>query len=95
MGAAFWHRDGDDLIIELRVIPRARRTESAGLREDRLCIRLQAPPVEGKANRALLLWIAEQFGVVRSAVTLERGERNRDKRVRVRGVTEMPASLRE
>ena len=47
-------RDGADWVVEVRVQPRASRTEFAGLLGDRLKVRLQAPPVDGRANAALL-----------------------------------------
>ena len=55
-----------------------------GLRGDALKIRLQAPPVEGKANATLLAFIADKLDVPRNAVELVHGHTGRDKIVRVR-----------
>jgi len=52
-----------------------------------LAVRLAAPPVEGAANKALIAFLAEAFGVSRSAVRVESGERARRKRVRISGLT--------
>lgn len=83
-GAGDWCRwDGADLLLEVRVIPRAQRTGIAGIRDGRLLIRVQAPPLEGRANAALEQCLARLCGVGRGAVTLERGAHGRDKRVRV------------
>ncbi|MEX2575581.1 MAG: DUF167 family protein [Halofilum sp. (in: g-proteobacteria)] len=79
----FCRWDGPDLLLEVRVIPRARETAVAGLRAGRLLIRLQAPPAEGKANAALERYLARLCGVSRGAVTIEAGETARDKRVRI------------
>ena len=87
-------RDGSDLLLELRVQPRASRTEFAGCLGERLRVRLQAPPVDGRANAALIEFIAKSFGVSRSAVTLEKGLSGRDKRVRVAGAGALPEALR-
>ncbi len=77
-------RDGADLVIDVRVQPRASRSEIAGTFGQRLRIRLQAPPVDGRANAALVEFLAETFGVPRAAVTIEHGLSGRDKRVRIR-----------
>jgi len=79
----FCRWDGADLLLQLRVIPRARETGFAGIRHGRLLVRLQAPPVEGKANAALEKWLARLCGVTRAAVTIESGGHGRDKCVRV------------
>ncbi|WP_297527302.1 DUF167 family protein [Thiohalobacter sp.] len=74
---------GEDLVLELHVQPGARRSGFAGLHGDRLKLRIQAPPVEGKANVALLRFLAEACAVPVSRVALERGSSGRHKRVRV------------
>ena len=72
--------------LTLHVQPGARKSEVAGEHGDALKIRLAAPPVEGKANAALLLWLAECLQVPRKAVSLLSGERNRHKIVAVQGL---------
>jgi hypothetical protein len=78
-------RDGGDLLIEVRVQPRASKTGFAGMIGERLRIRLQAPPVDGRANAALVEFLSVAFGVPRAGVTIERGLSGRDKLVRIRG----------
>jgi uncharacterized protein len=78
-------REGGDLLIEVRVQPRASRTGFAGTIGERLRIRLQAPPVDGRANAALVEFLSDAFGVPRAGVTIERGLSGRDKLVRIRG----------
>jgi hypothetical protein len=86
-------RDGADLLLEVRVQPRASKTEFAGRIGERLRVRLQAPPVDGKANAALVEFLADSFGVPRSAVVLEKGLSGRDKRLRIHGGGAVPAAL--
>ncbi len=86
-------RDGDDLVIELRIQPRARRSEFAGQHGGRLRVRLQAPPVDGRANAALLAFLAEAFAVPRARVIIEQGLASRDKRVRIRAAAPLDPSL--
>lgn len=87
-----WCRwDGADLLLEVRVVPRAQRTGIAGIRNGRLLVRLQAPPLEGRANAELERCLARLCGVGRGAVTVESGARGRDKRVRVARPGTLPA----
>jgi uncharacterized protein (TIGR00251 family) len=74
--------------IAIRVIPRARRTIVDGRRGDAVLVRLAAPPVDGAANEALLRALADWLRLPRHAVSLLQGERARDKRVRVEGLSQ-------
>jgi uncharacterized protein (TIGR00251 family) len=74
--------------IDVRVIPRANRTQASGERDGRLLVRLAAPPVDGAANAALIEYLSELFDVPRRAVRIVSGERGRQKRVAVDGVSE-------
>jgi uncharacterized protein (TIGR00251 family) len=86
-------RDGADWLLDVRVQPRASRTEFAGLRVDRLRVRLHAPPVDGRANAALLEFVAAACGLPKSRVTLERGQAGRDKQLRLHDLEQVPAAL--
>jgi uncharacterized protein (TIGR00251 family) len=72
--------------IAVRVQARVRREEIVGMRAGALIVRVTAPPLEGRANRAVCALIAGAAGVPPSAVTIVRGETSRDKLVRVEGV---------
>ncbi|MBP8951174.1 MAG: DUF167 domain-containing protein [Armatimonadetes bacterium] len=74
--------------LRLRVIPRARKDEIAGERDGAVVVRLQAPPVEGAANKALLKFLAKQLGVRPGDLTIASGAQSRDKIVRVEGLTQ-------
>lgn len=84
---------GDCLTLTLHVQPGAKHTAVAGLHGEALKIRLAAPPIEGRANEALLRFIAGIFEVPLRNVTLKQGEQSRHKRVEVRGSTVDPDSL--
>jgi len=73
--------------FQVRVVPRGRRDEIVGLHGDALKVRLTAPPVEGKANHALRVFLAERLGVSPAAVEILGGHTSRQKRVRVVGVS--------
>ena len=67
------------LKIAIHAVPGARRTEAAGSHGDALRVRLAAPPVDGKANAALIAWAARAFGVGKGQVDLVYGTSGRHK----------------
>jgi len=71
------------LILSLHVQPNARRTEFCGMHGEAMKLRLAAPPVDGKANSALLAFLAEFCDLPKSAVELVGGASSRAKRVRL------------
>ncbi len=71
----------------VRVVPRSAKEGVAGYDGEVLRIRLNAPPVEGKANEALGRFLAKALGVSRGSVTLVAGEKGRNKIVRIEGMT--------
>lgn len=77
--------------FSVRVQPRAASTEVRGVRNGALHVRLQAPPVDGAANAALVNLLAESLGIPRRAVRVVAGESARLKVVDVAGVT--PADI--
>lgn len=88
------HWDGTTLHIALRVQPRAHSDSFAGLYGSAIKVRIAAPPVDGKANSHLLDWLAREFGVSRSRVTLVRGRTGRNKQIAITSPTVIPAPLR-
>jgi uncharacterized protein YggU (UPF0235/DUF167 family) len=74
--------------LKLRVIPRAKRTGWGGRRGEAWVVRLQAAPVKGAANAALLDFLHEALGVPGSALEILSGEQSRDKLVRVHGLSQ-------
>jgi len=74
--------------LKVRVIPRAGKDALAGRRGDALLVRLQAPPVEGAANKALAKFLAETLGIRAADVRIVSGEKSRDKVVEISGATE-------
>jgi len=80
-------QDAEDVLLKVRVQPRASRTEIAGIAGDTIRIRLTAPPVEGAANEALIEFLAQELAVSRGSITLRSGRSSRNKSVAIRGVT--------
>lgn len=73
-------------MVALHIQPGARRSAVVGVHAGRLKLALQAPPVEGRANEALVAYLAAALRIPRRQVLLVAGERSRDKRVELRGV---------
>lgn len=91
---ANWYRwDGDDLLLSLRVQPRASADAIGEPAGDHLKVRLTTPPVEGKANAHLRRFLAKLFHVPQSRVELIGGEQARLKRVRIQAPGQLPAFM--
>lgn len=74
--------------LTVRVTPRARRSEVGGILEDgTIRIRIQEPPVEGKANRALVVFLSKILGVRKNQIEIVAGEKGLDKIVAVEAMT--------
>ena len=91
--ADWYRRDGENITLTLHVQPGAKRSEIAGLHGDALKIRLAAPPIEGRANEALLKFIAKLFDVPLRQVELKRGEQSRHKVILVQRSRVAPDSI--
>ena len=82
--AVYLHTEkSGDVLIDVHVVVNAARTHADGIHDQALRMRLHAPPVDGKANQALLHWVADQLGIARSHVALVRGQTAKRKQLRV------------
>jgi uncharacterized protein len=75
-------------MIRVHVIPNAKIDKVAGEHGAVMKIKLRAPAIEGKANAALRKFLAEKLSIPQRAIVLERGERSRDKVLRIDGLSE-------
>lgn len=85
---------GQSLRLLLRVIPRASREGWGGRRGERLVVHLTAAPTDGKANARLKKFLAAEFRTPQSAITIERGDRSREKTVRIEAPGRIPEAVR-
>jgi uncharacterized protein (TIGR00251 family) len=91
MTAGEWYRwEGEDLVLRIRVQPRASRDAFAGVHGDQIKLRITAPPVDGAANEHLIGFLADAFAVPRRDVALIRGLRGKSKTVRIRHPGHIP-----
>jgi len=74
--------------LHLHVAPNAKIDKVVGAHGDAIKIKLRAPAVEGKANRALMGFLAEKLRIPERAISLERGEKSRAKVIRIEQLDE-------
>lgn len=84
-------RSDGSLLLSVHVQPGAARTELAGMHGDALKLRLAAPPVDGRANKAVIAFLAELLHLPKSAVIIRSGLRSRAKTLLLTGIAELQA----
>ncbi len=82
------------VLVAVRVVPRAGRTAFAGIHADALKLRVAAPPVDGRANAAAGVALAEALGIPSAEVELVSGEHSRAKQFAVRGLSVTDVRMR-
>lgn len=83
----------DGTIVQIKLSPRASDNKIVGIMDNAVKIRLQAPPVDGKANKALIKFIAKLLKVPASGVQIISGDTNRNKRIYIRNIP--PETVRQ
>lgn len=79
--------DSASVSLSVHVQPKASRTRLAGLHGEALKLCITSPPVDGKANGAVIQFFAKLFKIPKAAVTIASGEASRDKRIILAGVS--------
>ena len=74
--------------IRVHILPNAKVDKVVGDHGDAIKIKLRAPAMEGKANAALIRFLAAQLGILPRQIALMRGEKSRDKLIRIKGLSE-------
>ncbi|MEQ1604481.1 MAG: DUF167 domain-containing protein [Pyrinomonadaceae bacterium] len=77
----------NDIIISVRVIPRASRTEIVGEHDGALKVRVCSPPVDSAANAEIIRLFAKHFGVSKSEVSIVSGETSKNKRIKIENLS--------
>jgi len=81
----FIEKEGS-FIFDVRVVPRASKSEIVGELNGALKIKLKSPPVDGAANAELIKILAKKFGVAKSAVGILNGQTSKQKQIRISGI---------
>ena len=92
-GKMWYHQEGDKIRLLLYIQPGAKVTEVCGIYDGALKIRLNAPPIDGRANEAIKKFLAQQFSVSLKNIHLLRGEKSRKKVFVISNSTISPENL--
>jgi uncharacterized protein (TIGR00251 family) len=84
--------DALETVIKVKVLPRSPRTEIVGKEEGVYRVKMTEPPVEGRANKALVNFLSEKLGIAKSQIEITAGKTSRVKRVKVRGMSDATVS---
>ena len=88
MAIVLTEKDGT-VAFDVRVVPRASKSEIVGEHDGPLKVRITAPPVEGAANAELIRLLAKSFGVPRSNVSIVGGESSKKKRIKIENLSQL------
>lgn len=91
--ASYWQWQGEDLLLQILVQPKAGKDEIAGPHGDELKVRIKAPPVDGAANQALVKYFSKLFKVPKSHITILSGETSRHKRLCIQSPRCLPEGI--
>jgi len=75
-------------ILQFHIVPNAKQNQVIGEHGGAIKIRLRAAALEGKANVALISFLAEELKIPRRTIVLERGQKSRDKLIRIEGLSD-------
>ena len=89
----FYEWQGENLLLRVKAQPKASKDEFAEVMDNRLKIRITAPPINGKANQHLIKFLAQQFMVSKSQIELLAGDAAREKRFMIRSPNQLPAII--
>ena len=76
----------DGIAIEIKVEPRSSRRSISGIMDNRLKVKLTAPPVDNAANEQLIEIISEETGVKKSSIRIIKGHSSKNKVIEIRGI---------
>lgn len=92
--SAFYRWAGNDLLLNVRVQPRASNDAVTEVLGDALKVRITAPPVDGKANKHLIAFLAKAFSVAKSDIELVSGQSSRKKQLIIHQPKSLPPIIR-
>jgi len=93
MQTTFFSWKNNTLFLHVLIQPSASNDEIIGLHDNRLKIRLKAPPVDGKANQYLIQFLAKTFKLPKKTISVIKGQTSRQKTVSLQALSEIPQQL--
>jgi uncharacterized protein (TIGR00251 family) len=79
------HLLGSKIFINIKTKPGSKREGISSINDDEICVNIRAPPVEGKANSAIIKYFSDIFDLSKSSIAIEKGETNKNKIISVDG----------
>jgi len=92
---SFYQWQNKNLLLKLHVQPRAKENSITGIHGDRLKLKIKSPPVDGKANKEIVSYLAKEFNVTKSSVELIGGQLHRDKKFLIKEPKMLPEWFKE
>jgi len=77
------HLFGSKIFINIKTKPGSKREGISFITDDEICVNIKAPPVEGKANLAIIKYFSDVFDLSKSSIAIEKGETNKNKIISV------------
>ena len=81
------HEEDEGVLFTVKIIPASSKTALAGLLEGTLKIKISAPPQKGKANQALIRFLAEKLGVKKNSIKITSGQTKEIKTIKIAGLS--------
>jgi len=79
---------GNDIIIKVKIVPGSSKNKVIGAYNDALKISIAAPPVEGKANKKCIAYLAKYFDIAKSKIEIISGQTSRNKLIRIYDISQ-------
>ncbi len=92
---SFYQWQDKSLLLKLHVQPRAKENNVVGIHDDSLKLKIKSPPVDNKANKAIVHYLAKEFRVTKANVELISGQLNRDKKFLIKEPKVLPEWFKE
>jgi len=91
--AKYYHRKDNLLILSVYIQPNAKQNEVVGLHDNDLKIKIKSRPIDGKANKELIKFLAQQFDIPLSKIKLASGENSRHKILHIDSPSQIPQNI--
>ena len=79
---------GNDIIIKVKIVPGSSKNKIIGVYNDSLKITITAPPVEGKANKKCIAYLAKYFNVAKSKIEIISGQTSKNKLIKIYDISQ-------
>ena len=79
---------GNDIVVKVKIIPGSSKNKIDGVYNDALKISITAPPVEGKANKKCIAYLAKYFDVAKSKIEIISGQTSKNKLIKIYDISQ-------